>query len=175
MMHTAGAMLVRAALLSALLVPAHAAPAAALSCVHHAFQAPGERFSPRQLIAHVEVLDVRAARTMDVRVLRLLHGREERPVVSVDIAQALGWNMPRQWGFEPFSLGTQWVIVMVPAPESRAAAGQPELCRAYLRMEGEHAVGYVRDLSTRKRVTLVALAATVAKPQSPVGGSTRTR
>jgi hypothetical protein len=175
MVHSAGAMRVLAALLSALLVPAHAAPAAALSCVHHAFQAPGERFGPRQLVAHVEVLDVRAARTMDVRVVRVLHGREERPVVSVDIAQALGWNMPRQWGFAPFSRGTQWVIVMVQAQESRAAAWRPELCRAYLAMEGEHAVGYVRDLSTRERVTLEALAATVAKPQAPVGGSTRTR
>jgi hypothetical protein len=175
MVHTAGAMLVRAALLSALLVPAHAAPAAALSCVHHAFQAPGERFSPSHLVAYVEVLDVRATRTMDVRVLRLLHGREERPVVSVDIAQALGWNMPRQWGFEPFSRGTQWVIVMLPARESQAAEWQPELCRAFLKVQGEHAVGYVRDLSTRERVTLEALAATVAKPQAPVGGSTRTR
>ena len=99
MVHTAGDMRVLAALLSALLVAAHAAPAAALSCVHHAFQTPDERFGPRALVAHVEVLDVRAARTMDVRVLRLLHGREERPVLRVDIGEALGLNMPRQWGF----------------------------------------------------------------------------
>jgi len=171
MVHTAWIILTRVALLSALLVPAHAAPAAALSCVHHAFQAPGERFSSKHLVAQVEVLDVRATRTMDVRVLRILHGREGHPVVSVDIAQALGWNMPRQWGFEPFSPGTQWVIVMVQARESRAAAWQPELCRAFLKMEGTHAAGYVRDLSTREWMTLEVLAASVAQSQAPARGS----
>lgn len=175
MSHIAGAMRLGAALLSALLLSAHAAPAAGLSCVHHAFQAAGERFGPGALVAHVEVLDVRAARIMDVRVLRVLHGREERPVVSVDIAEALGWNMPRQWGFEDFSRGTRWIIAMAPAQENRAAAWQPELCRAFLKMEGEQAVGYVRDLSTREHLTLEALAATVGKPQPLVGGPTKTR
>jgi hypothetical protein len=56
MVHTAGSIRVLAALLSALLVPALAAPAAALSCVHHAFLAPGERFGAKALVARVEVL-----------------------------------------------------------------------------------------------------------------------
>ena len=164
-----------AALLSALLVLAHAAPGAALSCVHHPFQAPGERFGTKELVAHIEIVEVRAERSMDVRVLRVLHGREERPVVSVDIAQALAWSMPRQWGFEPFSRGTQWMIVMLPVREGRMAAWQPELCRAFLKVEGGSALGYVNDLSTRERVTLESLAAGMAPPQPPVGGPTRSR
>lgn len=164
-----------AALLSALLVLAHAAPAAALSCVHRPFQAPGERFGPKDLVAHVQVLEVRAEGSMDVRVLRVLHGREERPFVTVDISSVLGWKMPQQWGFEPFSRGTRWVIVMLPAQKDRTAAWQPELCRAFLKVEGGAALGYVSDLSTRERVTLEALASRVAPPQPPVGGSTRSR
>ena len=164
-----------AALLSALLVLAHAAPAAALSCLFHPFQAPGERFGAKELVAHVEILEVRADRSMDVRVLRVLHGREDRPVVTVDAAQALGWNMPQQWGFAPFSRDTQWVIVLLPAGEERAAAWQPQLCRAFLKVEGGSAFGYVSDLSTRERVTLEALAARVTPRQPPVGAPTRSR
>jgi hypothetical protein len=168
-------MVARAALLSVLLVPAHAAPAAALTCVYQPFQAPGDRFGPRALVAHVEVLEVRAARSMDVRVQRVLHGREDRPLLSVDIERALGWNMPRQWGFEPFSRGTRWVIVMVRPHEGRAGDWQPDLCRAFLKVEGESAWGYVSDLSTRERVTLEALAAKLVPPQPPVGAPTRSR
>jgi hypothetical protein len=79
MLRGARAMMARATLLSALLVLAPAAPAAALSCVHHPFQAPGERFGTGVLVAEIEVLDVRPRLGMDVRVLRVLHGREERP------------------------------------------------------------------------------------------------
>lgn len=145
----------------ALLTLAHAAPATALSCVHFPFQRPGERFGTKDLVAHIEVLEVRADRSMDVRILRVLHGREERPVVSVDAAGTLGWNMPRQWGFEPFRRSTQWVIVMLPAQKGRAA-WQPQLCRAFLKVEGGSAVGYVSDLTLRDRVTLDDLAAGVA-------------
>ena len=164
-----------ATLLSALLVLAHAAPGAALSCVHHPFQAPGERFGTKELVAHIEVLEVRAERSMDVRVLRVLHGREERPVVSVDIGQALAWSMPQQWGFEPFSRGTQWIIVLLPAQEGRRAAWQPQLCRAFLKVEAGTVVGYVSDLSTWERVPLEAVAARAAPPHPPVGGPTRSR
>ena len=45
-------------------------------------------------------------------------------------AVALYWNMPQQWGFAPFSRNTQWVIVLLPAGAKRAAASQPEICRA---------------------------------------------
>jgi hypothetical protein len=81
-----------AAGLAVLLALAHAAPAAALSCVFLPFQRSGERFGTKELVAHIEVLEVRADGSMDVRILRVLHGREERPVVSVDAAGALGWN-----------------------------------------------------------------------------------
>ena len=164
-----------AALLSALLVLAHAAPAAALSCVFHPFQAPGERFGTKELVAHIEVREVRAERTMDVRVLRVLHGREDRPVVSVDIESVLGWRMSRQWGFELFSRGTQWIIVLLPAREGRTAAWQPQLCRAFLKVEAGSVVGYVSDLSTWERVRLEAVAARAAPPQPPAGGPTRSR
>ena len=59
MLRRARAMMARATLLSALLVLAPAAPAAALSCVRHPFQAPGERFGTGVLVAEIEVLDVR--------------------------------------------------------------------------------------------------------------------
>ena len=145
----------------ALLTLAHAAPAAALSCVHFPFQRPAERFGTKELVAHVKVLDVHADRIMDVRVLRVLHGREDRPVVSVEVAGALGWNMPQQWGFEPFRRSTQWVIVMLPAQKGRAA-WQSQLCRAFLKVERGSAVGYVSDLTIRDRVTLDDLAARLA-------------
>ena len=79
MLRRAREMMARATLLSALLVLAPAAPAAALSCVHHPFQAPGERFGTGVLVAEIEVLEVLPRLGMDVRVLRVLHGREERP------------------------------------------------------------------------------------------------
>lgn len=150
-----------AAGLALLLALAHTAPAAALSCVFFPFQHPGERFGTKELVAHIEVLEVRADRSMAVRILRVLHGREERPVVDVDAAGALAWNMPQQWGFEPFRRSTQWVIVMLPAQKG-SAAWQPQLCRAFLKVEGGSAVGYVSDLTIRDRVTLDDLAARVA-------------
>jgi hypothetical protein len=105
---------------------------------------------------------------MDVRILRVLHGREEWPIVSVDIAGVLGWNMPQQWGFEPFSQGTQWLIVLRPGQGGRAS-WQPQLCRAFLKVDGRSAVGYVSDLTRRERVPLEALPAGVASPQHPAG------
>ena len=111
---------------------------------------------------------IRADRAMDVRILRVLHGREERPIVSVDIAGVLGWNMPQQWGFEPFSQGTQWLIVLRPGQDGRAS-WQPQLCRAFLKVDGRSAVGYVSDLTQRERVPLEALVAGVASPQHPAG------
>jgi hypothetical protein len=116
-----------AAGLAVLLALAHAAPAAALSCVFFPFQRPGERFGTKELGAHIEVLEVPGGRSMDVRILRVLHGREERPVVSVDAAGALGWNMPQQWGFEPFRRSTQWVIVMLPGSERGRSLAAPAL------------------------------------------------
>jgi hypothetical protein len=154
-----------AVLTAALWVPGQAL---ALSCVFFPFQAPGERFGSKELLAHVEVLEIRADRAMDVRILRILHGREERPIVSVDIAGVLGWKMPQQWGFEPFSQGTQWLIVLRPGQDGRAS-WQPQLCRAFLKVEGRSAVGYVSDLTRRERVPLEALAAGVASPQHPAG------
>ena len=141
---------------------AHAAPAAALSCLHLPFQRPGERFEPKDLVAHIEVLDVHADRTMDVRILRVLHGREDRPVVSVDSRWTLGWNMSQQWGFKPFSAGTQWLIVMIPAQEG-GEVWRPQLCRAFLKVEGASAVGYVNDLAMQDRVALDDLAKRVAR------------
>jgi hypothetical protein len=155
----------------ALLALAHAAPAGALSCAHFPFQQPGERFGTKELVAHVEVLEVHADRSMAVRVLRVLHGRENRPVISVDTRQTLGWNMPQQWGFEAFSAGTQWLIVLQPAHDGRAG-WEPQLCRAFLKVESGGAVGYVSDLSRRERVPLDALAARVASPHPPAGPTT---
>ena len=83
--------------------------------------------------------------------------------------------MPQRWGFEPFSRGTQWVIVMRHAQEGRAAAWQPELCRAFLEVDGKTAVGYVGDLSTRERVMLEVLAARAAPSRAAVGAPTRSR
>jgi len=158
-------------ILALLLALSHPAPAAALSCAFYPFQRPAERFGTKELVAHVEVLDVRADGVMDVRVLRVLHGREERPLVAVDTAWALNWNMPRQWGFEPFTRGTQWVMVMLPGIGGRAP-WQPQLCRAYLTVEDGSVVGYVADLTRRERLPLDALADRVASPQAPAGLTT---
>jgi hypothetical protein len=51
--------------------------------------------------------------------------------------------------------------VMLPA-QKESAAWKPQLCRAFLKVEGGSAVGYVSDLTSRDRVTLVDLAAAVA-------------
>ena len=131
--------------LAVLLALAHAAPAAALSCVFFPFQRRGARFGRKELVSHIAVSEMRADRSMDVRILHVVHGREERPVVSVDAAGALGWNIPKQWGFEPFRRSTQRVIVMLPAQKG-SAAWQPQLCRAFPKVEGGSAVGYVSDL-----------------------------
>jgi hypothetical protein len=145
----------------ALLTFAHAAPAAALSCVHFPFQRSGERFGTEELVAHVEVLEVRADGIMDVRILRVLHGREDRPVVSVDARSTLAWNMPRLWGLDPFRQRTQWVIVMLP-DQKGSGAWQPQLCRAFLKVEGTSAEGHASDLAIRDRVALDDLAERVA-------------
>jgi len=55
-----------AAWLAVLLGPAHAALAAALSCVFLPFQRSGERFGTKELVAHIEALEARADRSMDV-------------------------------------------------------------------------------------------------------------
>jgi hypothetical protein len=137
------------------------ASALALTCMFRPFQAPGERFGPRELIAHVEVLDVRADRTMDVRVLRVLHGREARPIISIDVAGSLAWNMPKQWGFESLSRGTQWAVVLLPAREG-PTAWQLEVCRAFLKVESGVATGPLSDLTRTERVRLDVLASKIA-------------
>ncbi len=133
-----------------------AAPAFALSCLFVPFQAPGERFGTKELVAHVEVLDVREGRSMDVRVLRVFHGREGRPILTVDTASVTSWKMSQQWGFEPFSRGTQWIIVMLPSHEGRGS-WQPQLCRAFLKVDRGSAEGHVSDLSRRDKVSLDVL------------------
>lgn len=150
-----------------------ATPAAALSCVFYPFQRPGERFGSKELVAHVEVLDVQPDGVMDVRILRVLHGTEHRPIVAVDAARALGWNMPQQWGFEPFTRGTQWTIVMLPGFDGRAP-WQPQLCRAYLKVDGGSAEGFVTDLTRRERLPIEGLAERVA-PLQPPAAPTRSR
>lgn len=152
-----------AAGLAVLLALGHVAPAAALSCVFLPFQRPGERFGTKELVAHIEVLEVRPDRSLDVRILRVLHGREERPLVTVDAAGALGWNMPRHWGLEAFSPGTQWVIVMLPAQEGQAA-WQVHTCRAFLKVDGGSVVGHVSDLTRWEQLTQDQLASRVASP-----------
>jgi len=132
----------------------------ALTCMFRPFQAPGERFGPRELIAHVEVLDVRADRTMDVRVLRVLHGREARPIISIDVSGSLAWNMPKQWGFESFTRGTQWMLVLLSAQEG-PTTWQLEVCRAFLKVESGVVTGLIRDLTRTERVRLDILASRI--------------
>ena len=139
------------------------APARALTCMFRPFQAAGERFGPGELVAHVEVLDARANRTMDARVLRVLHGREARPIISIDAAGSLGWDMARQWGFEPFTRGSQWVVVLVPTREG-ASAWQLPVCRAYLKVESGVARGALADVGRMERMKVNALAVKVAAP-----------
>ncbi len=139
------------------------APALALTCMFRPFQAAGVRFESGELVAHVEVLDVRANRTMDARVLRVLHGREARPIISIDAAGSLGWDMARQWGFEPFTRGSQWVVVLVPTREG-ASAWQLPVCRAYLKVESGVASGPLADVGRMERTRLEGLAARVAAP-----------
>jgi hypothetical protein len=138
-------------------------PAFALTCMFRPFHAAGERFGPGELVAHVEVLDVRGNRTMDARVLRVLHGREARPIISIDAAGSLGWDMARQWGFEPFARGSQWVVVLVPAREG-ANDWQLPVCRAYLKVESGVASGFLADVGRTERARLEGLAARVAAP-----------
>jgi hypothetical protein len=140
-----------------------AVPALALTCMFRPFQAPGERFGTSELIAHVEVLDVRANRTMDARVLRVLHGREARPIISIDVSGSLAWNMPKQWSFESFTRGTQWAMVLLPAREG-PTAWQLEVCRAFLKVESGVATGPIRDLTRTERVRLDVLASEIAAP-----------
>jgi len=139
------------------------APALALTCMFRPFQAAGVRFESGELVAHVEVLDVRANRTMDARVLRVLHGREGRPIISIDAAGSLGWDMARQWGFEPFTRGSQWVVVLVSTRES-ASAWQLPVCRAYLKVESGVARGPLAEVGRMERMKLNALAVKVAAP-----------
>ena len=139
------------------------APALALTCMFRPFQAAGERFGSGELVAHVEVLEVPANRTMDARVLRVLHGREGRPIISIDAAGSLGWSMARQWGFEPFTRGSQWVVVLVPTREN-ASAWQLPVCRAYLKVESGVARGPLADVGRMERMKLNALAVKVAAP-----------
>ena len=137
------------------------APALAITCMFRPFQAAAERFGPAELVAHVEVLEVRADGTMDARVLRVLHGRQARPIISIDAAGSLGWNMPRQWGLESFTPGTQWVLVLLPARDG-PAPWRLEVCRAFLKVESGHVAGLIRDLSRRERVPLDLLASRLA-------------
>jgi hypothetical protein len=139
------------------------APALALTCMFQPFQVPGQRFGPRYLVAHVEVLDVRADCIMDVRVLRVLQGREARPIISIDVTGSLAWHMPKQWGFEPFTRGTQWMLVLLPAPEG-PTTWQLEVCRAFLKVESGVATGPIRDVTRRERVPLDVLAPRIAAP-----------
>ena len=139
------------------------APAPALTCMFRPFQAAGERFGPEVLVAHVETLEVRASGTMDARVLRVLHGREARPIISIDAAGSLGWSMARQWGVEPFARGSQWVVVLVPAREG-SSAWQLPVCRAYLQVESGVARGSLADVSRMERLSLDGLAARIAAP-----------
>ena len=92
--------------------------------------------------------------------MRLLEGR---PIISIDAAGSLGWNMARQWGFEPFTRGSQWVVVLVPTGEG-ASAWQLPVCRAYLKVESGVASGLVTDVSRRERMRLEALATRIAAP-----------
>jgi len=46
--------------------------------------------------------------------------------------------------------------------QKESAAWQPQLCWAFLKVEGGSAVGYVSDLTSRDRETLDDLAAGVA-------------
>jgi len=139
------------------------APALALTCMFRPFQAAGERFGPGELVAHVEVLDVRASRTMDTRVLRVLHGREARPIISIDAAGSLGWDMARQWGFEPFARDSQWVVVLVPT-RAGMSDWQLPVCRAYLKVETGVARGFLADVGRTERTRFESLAARVAAP-----------
>lgn len=159
-----------AAGLGAIILGLAAAPALALSCMFLPFHAPGERFGTKELVAHVEVLEVRPDRTMDVRIVRVFHGREERPLVTVDAAPAIGWDMPRQWGFTPFKSGTQSVIVMLRGREGHAL-WQPQLCRANLKVLGSNAEGYVSQLGKREHVALDVFALSQSPgPQSDLIG-----
>jgi len=101
------------------------APALALTCMFRPFQAAGERFGSGELVAHVEVLEVPANRTMDARVLRVLHGREGRPIISIDAAGSLGWSMARQWGFEPFTPARNGSWSSSPRERARAPGSFP--------------------------------------------------
>ena len=60
--------------------------------------------------------------------------------------------------------------MLLPAAAERAAAWQPEVCRAFLQVERAVAVGYVGDLTIWERLTLDALATRVTAPQPPGAG-----
>jgi hypothetical protein len=90
--------------------------------------------------------------------------------IAVDAAPAIGWDMPRPWGFTPFKGGTQWVIIMLRGGEGHAL-WQPQLCRAYLKVPGSNPEGYVSQLGKREHVALGALALLQSRgPQSDLIG-----
>jgi hypothetical protein len=71
------------------------------------------------------VLDVGPDRTMDTRVLRVLHGREARPIISIDVAGSLDWNMARTWGVEPFARARNGSWSSSPRGRARVPGGSP--------------------------------------------------
>ena len=83
--------------------------------------------------------------------------------MSSCVAGSLGWSMARQWGFEPFTRGSQWVVVLVPTRENPSAWQLP-VCRAYLKVESGVARGALADVGRMERMKVNALAVKVAAP-----------
>ena len=132
-------------------------PSAALTCMFMPLVHP---VAPRsQLVAHVRVARFYPDRSMDVQVIRLLHGREGRPIVPVDARQVLGWRMTSPWTMARFPPRSEWVLALVPRPaeDPGRAAYELPVCRAFLRVSGDRATGHINDTSTVEELAMEEL------------------
>jgi hypothetical protein len=122
-------------------------PAAPLTCMALALIHPMAPLGPSEVVAHLRVLrsypKALPPGLIDVQILRVFHGRERRSVVTVDAGQVLAWRMTPPWSLEGFPDGSEWVMVLRPATTPPRARYQPVLCRAFLRVSGGLARGYV--------------------------------
>lgn len=118
--------------------------------------------APRsQLMAHVRVARFYPDRSMDVEIIRLLHGREGRPIVNVDVHQILGWRMTSPWTMDRFPPGSEWILVLLrrPAEDPARAAYELPVCRALLRVSGDRVTGHITDTSTVEELGMEELRA----------------
>ncbi len=166
--------------LSAALALALAAPgsAEALSCMFMPLVHPAAPLGAADLVAHVRVTRGSTGRFMDVGIVRLLYGDEGRPMVRVDVRQALQWRTTPPWTLDRFPAGSEWIMLLRPSEHRAMADYELPLCRAFLRVSGGEAAGHITDSGQVQQMPVEELRLRIrdpaATPQGPAR-STRSR